>query len=573
MPWNPDYPGEYPTLGWVVLEWITEYLARPELQEYEPLVLTKEQAQFVLRYYELHPYTGQRLIRRGVLSRPRGWGKSPITGAIAIAEGLAPVVPAGWDANGKPVARPLAELKKPLIEIAAVSEDQVNTNTWSPLLDMLTNGPVMDDYPGLEPMQGFVNLPYGRIQKRTAEAKSAKGAPAWFVVCDQTESWTASNGGHALYKVLKNNAIKRGGHLLESPNAYTPGEDSVAEKTMIAYQMIRDGKTKLESGLMFDHREAPPETDLSDRDSLMAGLAVAYGDSADIEFCAIHTPACQNPGWVPLEDMASSAWDPDTDLQLYKSDFLNQITHATDAWISQPVWASRVDVGKVIADRDTIVLGFDGSRGKAKGKPDATALIGCRVNDGHIWEVGTWEASEIPAHSSEPGILPGCNCWRCWEPPIVEIEAALHTTFSRYRVVGFYADPGKDWRSHVNEWEKKYAQKVADNSGVKATAAHPFEWWMTGGRSGLVERAIEQLEGAIRNGDITHGGSHTLTRHVLNARRRLAHGKLALSKENDYSSNKIDAAVAAVLAYQARLDALSRVPDVVNDFYVPRKLY
>jgi hypothetical protein len=380
MPWKPDYEGEFPTLGWIALEWITEYLARPETQDYEPLVFTREQAEFVLRFYELHPITGQRLIRRGVYSRPRGHGKSPMTGALACVEGMAPVVFAGWDANGKPVGRPLAEIKKPLIEIAAVSEDQVNTNTWSPLIDMLLNGPVMDEYPGLEPMAGFVNLPYGRIQKRTAEATSAKGAPAAFVVCDQSESWTKSNGGHKLYDTLKNNTIKRGGHLLESPNAYTPGLDSIAEKTMVAFQQVLAGKKTKEPGILVDHREAPPETDLSDPDSLMAGLAVAYGDSADVDFCAIHTPACQNPGWVDLEHIAASFWDPDTDIQLYRADFLNQVTHATDAWLSQPVWAACTDVSKVVADREMIVLGFDGSRGRAKGKPDATALIGCRVH-------------------------------------------------------------------------------------------------------------------------------------------------------------------------------------------------
>jgi phage terminase large subunit-like protein len=72
---------------------------------------------------------------------------------------------------------------------------------------------------------------------------------------------------------------------------------------------------------------------------------------------------------------------------------------------------------------------------------------------------------------------------------------------------------------------------------------------------------------------MTHDGSSTLTRHVLNARRRISHSKLALAKENDYSSRKIDAAVAAVLAYQARLDALSRVVVEPSTFYVPSKLY
>jgi hypothetical protein len=133
-------------------------------------------------------------------------------------------------------------------------------------------GPAVDNYPGLEPMAGFVNLPYGRIQKRTAAGGSAKGAPACFVVCDQTEEWTPGNGGRRLYNALKNNVIKRGGHLLESPNAFTEGSDSVAESTMTAFQLIRDGRAKLETGVLFDHREAPPETDMADAESLLRGL-------------------------------------------------------------------------------------------------------------------------------------------------------------------------------------------------------------------------------------------------------------------------------------------------------------
>ena len=557
MPWKPDYENEFPTLGWLALDWMTTYLASPEKQDYEPLILTKEQATFVLKFYELDPVTCKRIIQRGVLSRPRGWGKSPITAAIACLEALGPVYPGGWDADGKPVGAPWSSVRKPLVEIAAVSEGQVDTNTWSPLKDMLSIGPAVDDYPGLEVMEGFINLPYGRIQKRTAAAGSAKGAPAHFVVCDQTEEWTKGNGGINLYNKLRNNVLKRGGHLLESPNAYTPGDGSVAENTMVGYQQIKEGRALVTRGVYYDHREAPADTDMGDEDSLMRGLAIAYGDSASVEFCAIHNPPCESPGWVDLEELRDGIWQPGTDMQVSRSDWLNQITHASDAWISSPVWKARHDASKIIADRDMVVLGFDGSRGRAKGKPDATALIGCRVNDGHIFQIQVWEAGDHP------------DTWATWEPNIVEIEAAIGSAFLNWNVVGFYADPGKDWRSHVNAWEAKWGHKVQ----IKGSANHPFEWWMTGGRSGLVERAIEQLEGAIRNGDITHDGSSTLTRHVLNARRRLSHSKLALGKENDYSSNKIDACVAAVLAYQARLDALSRVVEEPQTFYVPSRLY
>jgi hypothetical protein len=190
-----------------------------------------------------------------------------------------------------------------------------------------------------------------------------------------------------------------------------------------------------------------------------------------------------------------------------------------------------------------ITLGFDGSRGKHKGKPDATALIGCRVSDGHLFEIAVWEAARR---------------WPVWVPPIAEIEAAIALCFATYRVAAFYCDPAKDWRSYVNNWEAKYsAQTFRTPAGkqVHVTATHPFEWWMTGGRSGLIQRAIEQLEGAIRNGDMTHDGAYALTRHVINARREFKGGKLTLRKEHEYSIKKIDAAVAAVLAWQARLDA------------------
>jgi hypothetical protein len=541
VPWVPTEPGDFPTLGWLALEWLGDMLARPEVQEYEPFVATQEQADFLLRFYELDPFTGARLRRRGVISRSRGWGKSPFTAAIACFEGLGPALCDGWDAEGQPVGMPWSEVRRPLVEIAAVSEDQVNTNTWAPLLEMLSRGPVIDEYPGLEPMAGFVNLPYGRIQKRTAEATSAKGAPAHFVVCDQTEEWKPGNGGVRLFNTLKNNVVKRGGHLLESPNAFTPGEGSVAESTMAAFEAIRGGRSKLHDGVMFDHREAPADTDMSDAGSLLRGLAVAYGDSADVPACAIHEPPCENPGWVDLNHIAASIWEPDADPQLSRSDWLNQITHASDAWLSQPEWRACYDPAATVADRDVVVLGFDGSRGRFKGKPDATALVGCRVADGHLFEVRVWEAGGNK------------ESWPAWSPPLPEIEAEIAKCFDRYMVVGFYADPAKDWRSYVNAWEARFGGKVK----IHATRDHPFEWWMTGGRSGLIQRAIEQLEGAVRNGDMTHDGSSDLTRHVLNARRRLRSGKLTLQKQHDYSSDKVDAAVAAVLAWQARLDAVA----------------
>jgi hypothetical protein len=488
-----------------------------------------------------------------VYSRPRGAGKSPFLAALALAEALAPVVPDGWDADGQPVGRPWSTVRTPLVQILAVSEKQT-ANTWSPLLEMC-DGPLLDAYPGLEPLDTFVNLPRGRIEPITSSARTVKGNRPVFAVLDQTEEWVPSNGGPNLFEKVKNNTAKVGGTFVESPNAFTPGDESVAEASANFWRAIVSGQAR-DDGLFYDHREAPADTELDDRESLVLGLRVAYGDSSGHpDGCVLHDPPCP-PGHVDLDHLVATIWDPTSDPQVSRADFLNQITHAADAYLSQPEWRRCTDAAKVIADGDVVTLGFDGSRGRAKGKPDATALIGVRVHDGHVFELAVWEA---------PDRREG---WATWEPLIVEVEAAVASAFQRYSVVAFYCDPAKDWRSHVNAWEAQFGGRVK----VKASAQHPFEWWMTGGRSGLIQRAVEQFEGAVKNGDLTHDGSWALTRHMLQARRRIRHQKLTLGKESDYSPKKIDAAVAAVLAWQARLDAVAAGLATTPEFYMPRRL-
>ncbi|MFF5261355.1 terminase [Actinomadura viridis] len=537
MPWRPSRPGERPTLGPLILDWIIEYLAAPDRVEFEPFVPTLEQAQFVLRWFEIDPHTGRRKHRRGVISRPRGWGKSPFLAALAIAEALAPVVPDGWDADGRPVGKPWSEIRTPFVQVAAVSEAQTK-NSWAPLLEMLDSDALIDAYPRLEPLDTFVNLPRGRIEPVTSSARSVKGNKAVFAILDQTEEWVPSNGGVRLAEVMRINAAKLGGATIESPNAFTPGEESVAEQSAEFYKNILEGKAK-DEGLLYDHREAPPETDLDDRESLMAGLRLAYGDSADHpDGCVLHQPPCQ-PGWSPLDRIVADIWDLGTDPQTARADFLNQITHASDAWLSQPEWASCASPGETVADGERITLGFDGSRHRNRGVTDATALIGCRVSDGFVFEIAVWE---------QPDGLAGKDWW----VPVMEVNAAVRKAFSRYKVVGFYADPAADWRSFVAEWEYAYGRRLR----VRASQQHPIEWWMN--RTQLVVRALEQFHAAVVNGELTHDGSYALTRHVLNARRRVSRSGLQIAKEHPDSRRKIDAAVAATLAWQARLDAVAK---------------
>lgn len=557
---KPEFPGDFPTLGYGVLDWMMENLATPGSLEFKPFMPTQEQAEFILRFYELHPKTGRRVIRRGVISRARGWGKSPMLGALAIAEGLAEVRFDGWDAYGKPVGRPWYREAQPLIVVAAATEDQT-FNAWSPLIDMLTgDAPIHDNYFGLEPMDSQINLPYGKIMPVASSTNATKGLPTQFALLDQTEQWV-SRQAKELFTVLKNNTAKRGGAFIEAPNAYIPGQNSVAETSAQAYFEMVEGRAQIESGLLYDHREAPGATDITDRRSLELGLRYAYGcASAHPDGCILHDPPCE-PGWVDLETLIQTIWDPDADEMDSRADFLNQITQASDAWIGHVDWSAREysvqnPPTRPVQRGDAITLGFDGSRGRAKGKPDATALIGVRVKDGHVFQLGIWEANDNK------------DDWKGWEPPIPEIEALLTDTFKRYKVVAFFADPGRDWRSHINSWEARWGQRVP----IKASRNHPFEWWMTGGRAKMVEKAVEGTESAIVLGDMTHDGAYGLTRHVLNAKRRTSHGRLGLGKDGPSSPRKIDAAVAMVLAWEARQEAVSRGYGVARVASIPRRI-
>ncbi|DAZ90141.1 Bacteriophage protein [Mycobacteroides abscessus subsp. bolletii] len=562
MPWKPTVPDERPTLGWAVLDWITEYLQvvdGPSLGD--PLIFTPEQAHFVARLYEVDPnfkpgtavigraMNNGRLIRRAVLSRPKGWGKSPLVAALCIVEAIGDVVMDGWDADGQPVGRPWVDLGiKPKVQIIAVSEDQT-ANTWDPCLDMVrSSDQLLDDY-DVDPMETFINVPRGRIEAVTSAGVSREGFRPVFTAMDQTESWTETNGGLRLASTIRRNLGKVNGCSVETPNAFLPGENTVAERSWKNYQaqLIRaerpQGEGRVPGGLYYDHREAPPETDPSDYESLRAGLRISYGESAD-----------DNGGWVNLDRIIQEYWDDDTDPQDARRYYLNQITHASDQWISQIEW-SAIRVGtddepdlNPIKPGDFIAVGFDGSRGRQRGKADATALIGCRIHDGRLFTIGVWQAER---HEKD------------WVPPVHEVDAAVRKTFADYRVVAFNADPS-GWTEQVVAWEKDFGRRLK----VKCSVKNPMMAWPKGKGINVVEHIEIFRHAVVTSGQdlssddpvitISHNGDLALTQHILNARKRPATRGYLIHKAYPESPNKIDAAYAAVMAYKGRLDSYAQ---------------
>lgn len=532
MPWRgPEYPGELPTLGFQVLDWISEYLIVPDGPAAgQPLMLTPEQAQFILNFYAVDPafdgsavcgnaLVNARRIRRAVLCRPKGHGKSPLLGALCLVEALGDVVLDGWDADGEPVGRPWTSLGfKAKAQVVAVSEDQT-ANTWDPLLTMAREGPVYDAF-DIEPMDTFVNVPRGRIEYTTSSATSREGFRPVFAVMDQTESWVASNGGHKLAAAIRRNLAKVNAASVETPNAWVPGENSVAEKSYEAWQQQNEGRLRGDDGILFDHREAPPDTDPTDRDSLMAGLRVAYGDSADV-----------NGGHVNLERILQEYWDPATDPSDARRYYLNQIAPAADAWTTPQEWADLTDPTVVVPDGSEIVLFFDGSKSL-----DATALIGCHLKSGHIFEVGLWEPDPNDPHD---------------QVPVKEVDAAVARTFDRWEPVAFFADV-REWESFVHTtWPDLYGDRLLVMANPHGRNAGPIAWDMRA-RTQEFTLAAETCLTEIEEKQFTHDGSSAVARHVANARRRPNRYGVSIGKESPRSPKKIDAAVCVIGARMVR---------------------
>jgi hypothetical protein len=527
------------SLGWLALAWMEELTVHgPGDVQGEPVVHGDEYSEFVADCYALEA-DGRLLYDSAFLSRPKGCDKSGFGGRLALFEALGPCRFDGWARGGEvyrdpfdlgfeypyergePMGRPV---RSPFIRCMATEEGQTG-NVYDTVYLNVTEGP-LGGVRGLDPGLTRIFLPGGgEIVPSTASASSKDGGRETFVVFDETHVYNTPEL-RRMYATVTRNLRKRKGTAgtwyLETTTMFAPGQSSVAESTYSQAEKVLEGRTKRQR-LLYDHRWGECE-DLSDEKALRAALREAYGDV----------------NWVDIDGLVDEFHDLRNDVTDSRRYFLNAPTEASDAWVAPHEWAARVDATKVVADRDTVTLGFDGSRRRSRGVTDATALIGCRVSDGHVFEVEVWE---------QPSGPDGDN----WQVPTAEVNLAVREAFRRFNVVGFYADPAK-WETFVAGWEAEFGARLK----VKATRDHPIEWWMTGGRASLTVQALDEFHTAVVEGLMTHDGSTTLSRHMLNARRRASRTGVQIAKENPDSPRKIDAAVAATLAWRARVDALAK---------------
>lgn len=354
--------------------------------------------------------------------------------------------------------------------------------------------------------------PEGKLEVITSSAATAEGAESTFVIGDELEHWTPSNGGAELHATLMDNLSKSGSRMLETLNAWKPGINSAGESTFNDWVLQETGRSKNESRILYDARQAPHDTEMGDADSLRSALEWVYADCP----------------WSDIDAIMTRIWSPSAQVDDSKRKYLNWPVASSDSWCDPQDWAQMARPDIEVAPGEDIVMFFDGSLSN-----DHTALIGCRMADGHIFTIGVWQPK-----AADPD-----------DKPMVDVQAVddrVDFAFATWNVIGFYADV-REWESFTKvAWPERYRDDLelwATSRG--AQQPEPIAWDMRG-KDFQFTTAAELAEAEVMQHSFTHDGNPLLTEHVLNARRHEGRYGITVRKESRKSAKKIDACVCMI---------------------------
>ena len=514
----------WPTLGPQLCDWIEAHLTYgPGELVGEPYVIEPEKRAWIYRMYEVVPRgqhgEGRRRFNRVGLNVRKGLAKTELAAIIAACE-LHPEAPVrcdGWDADGQPVG---VGVRSPYVAMVAANLDQAEELGFNVLRTILGESDLADDFDiGLERILVLDDRgrAAGKAEPLSGTPGARDGARTTHQSFDETHRMVLPRQMKAHTTMLQNTykRVQAQAWTLETTTMFDPSELSVGADTHAYAQEVHEGRMK-DSRLFYFYRYAPPELPMETPEEVRSALLEASGPGVS---------------WSGDMDGLVSHWfEPRTDRNYYKRVWLNQKVAGGGYAFDSVKWADLADATHVVPDRAKIVLGFDGSR-----HHDGTALVACELETGFMWLAGYWQSD-----GSDPD----------WEVPGDEVEQRVAQMFSRYKVQRMYADPYL-WVSELGDWAGKYGDHVVLTFATRLVL-----------KTGVACMSFAQ---SITAGQLNHDGGSVLAEHVGNAFRQDTNLRAdddapvwTISKERSGSPRKIDAAMAAVLAWQARNDVMAK---------------
>ncbi len=541
---GPD-PEPWPTLGPQICDLITERAVYgPGSLQGEPYEIDPEFRSFIYRAYEVYPrghaWEGRRRFKRVGLSVRKGLAKTEKQALLAFCE-LHPDGPTrfdGWDAYGNPVGRPV---RAPYIPMLAVSVEQVEELAFGALTYIITEGPDADLFKVTADWIARLD-DRGRADGRAVPLANSPGARD-----GARTTMNCFDEPHRLYlprqlqahKTMDANLPKR---PLDDPwslyvgTAGQPGQGSVMEMVHAEALQISDG-TISRPDLFYLYRTAAGDYDLGDKDERIRAVAEATGPAGEF-----------GPGQF---DEIASQWDrPGADGAFLERVWLNRWrksgSQAFDMVKVARLCRNEDGPYPCIPDGAFVTAGFDGARFR-----DSTALTITDVTTGRQVLLGCWERPDDDED---------------WEVPEAEVTDLVTDMMRRFDVWRLYCDPPYWWET-VASWAARWPDQVIE--------------WHTQVKSKIVPALLAYVD-AIDTGAVTFAASQeleVLLRHLGHAARKElktmddeGRPHWILMKQDGRLEDKIDAAMSAVVSWQACVDARREGAKPKPKAWLPRRI-
>lgn len=546
---DPRFTVDFPTL-WVTLDWIPQHCVIPDGfrrgQAFQPL---DWQLWCQANFYRVRrnavwnpqdPILGTAFhYRRGSIVLPQKAGKGPYTATQCCVQGVGPALFAGWAKGGEvwdcrdhgcgcgwvyeyQPGEPMGmRWPTPLIQVTAYSEDATD-NVYDALRPMIDLGPLSDLIP--KTGEEFIRLPGGgEIAVVTSSAQSRLGNRVTYAPQDEVGIYTVPNGMVKVAETQRRGAAGMGGRVEETTNAYDPSEHSVAQRTAESAKSWDPASIPLDQRVVAGagkdvfrfHPQAPAGLSYLDKRERRRVHRFVYGSSLR-----------ERGGHVDLDSIEAEASELlERDPVQAERFFGNRCKMGRGSWLKDGLWADRQALRAVLPG-ERICVGFDGSDSE-----DWTAL----------------RAETLDGFGFTPTFGPDAAP-TLWDPhmfdgriPRGQVHAAVDEIFGRYRVVRMYCDP-RDWQTEIEAWALRHGSRRV------------FEWATN--RIVQMHQSLLRFVTDLATDSYTHDGCNVTASHVDNARKIPKPGeRYILGKPSEHQ--KIDAAMAATLAHEARCDAVA----------------
>lgn len=531
----------WPTLGPQVAELIETYATfGPGPLKGEPAVLSDEKRAVLYRLYEVNPrghaLPGRRRFKRGAMSVRKGLAKTEFGAWIVFAE-LHPEGPVrcdGFDAYGSPVGRPVTD---PYIPMLANTIEQSEELAYGALRFICEEGPdaaLFDCSDERVLRLDERGRPDGKALPLANSPNARDGARTTFQLFDEPHRLYLPRA-KAAHTTMDANLPKRPHDdpwSLYIGTAGEPGQNSVQEDIHRDAEAILGGQ-RAEPRLFYIYRHAGGTYDLDDKAQRIAAIAEATGPEGEY-----------GPG--QFEDIAEK-WDREgVDKGYLERVWLNRWTKSDQQAFDVNRWKELKHVGGVttnglrprIRKGASVTAGFDGAR-----RRDSTAIVITELATGTQELFRLWERPEDLAEAD------------LWEVPEDQVNVAVDELFRSYNVVLFFGDPPY-WSSEMGAWAGRHKGRVEEwwtNRELEmAWATHAYATAMTTGSVGW--SAADPLASSLER-HFGNAGRDSTTRRVDEAD---DDSPLLFVLRKIHPDRKFDAAMAAVLSWQAYLKAVKK---------------